>query len=345
MKIFLCIVILLCSCLPVLSQQHDENMSFATMREKEDTAEVREFLKLAKDFETTHPDSAIQYYQKATALALQLKNTMLLTACMAQHIGFLNDEAKFEEALSLAQHNITIAKKLKLPSVLMLTCNQVANEYEYLGDYESATEYYLKSLQLATTIGDKRMQRKLNNNLASVFLGLQDYSTGYRYASTAYEMAKEVKDTVTMANCLVNMGIAELHEKKYDQALQDFDEAEKTGYRIPDMTLVADALSDKGLVYLTIHKLDAAAASYQNQKAIADKYDLPYEKMYALFQLAMVAKEKGNLNRADKYASDAVTIGEKVGTASELMEMYDSMAVIKEKKGDYRSALYFKDKY
>lgn len=111
------------------------------------------------------------------------------------------------------------------------------------------------------------------------------------------------------------------------------------------MTLVADALSDKGLVYLTTHHLNDAAASYQKQESIADKYDLPYEKLYSLFQLALVEKEKGNFTKANEYASHAIAIGERLGTADELMEMYDSMAVIKQKLGDYKSALYYKNKY
>jgi signal transduction histidine kinase len=295
--------------------------------------------------ESTLADSSVHYYEKATNLAFAIKNIPLLSICMAQHIALLNKGARFENALNLALHHIDLANQINNASLQMKTYNEAANEYEYLGNYEPATEYYLKSLQFAVLIGDKKMQRMLNNNLGSVFLSLKDYATGYNYSYRAYNMSKQAKDSVTMANCLVNMSVAELNQKKYNEALQYLDAAEAVGYRISDMTLVADALSDKGLIYLTNHDLNEAAASYQKQKLIADQYNLPYEKMYSLFQLAMVEKERGNFENADTYASHAIAIGERVGTSDELMEMYDSMSVIKQKTGDLKSALYFKNKY
>jgi two-component system, NarL family, sensor kinase len=330
--------------LPAVCQKNGREV-LLTSKKKSDTTQIHWLLTHGKTLEGNLPDSSAYYYEKATSLAFAIKNVRLLSRCMAQQTGLLNNEAKFEDALNLALHHIDIANQVNDRSIQMKTYNEAANEYEYLGNYEPATEYYLKSLQFAALIGDKKMQRMLNNNLGSVFLALKDYTTGYSYSSRACQMSKEAGDSVTMANCLVNMSIAELNQKKYQQALQHLDEAEVVGYRIPDMTLVADALSDKGLVYLTKHDLNEAAASYQKQKNIADKYNLPYEKMYSLFQLALVEKERGHFQNANTYASHAVAIGERVGTADELMEMYDSMSVIKQKLGDFKSALYYKNRY
>lgn len=326
-------------------QQTNKELSFAVYRNGSDTTKLRWLLTHGKTFEANNFDSAVYYYTKATALAFSLKNVHLFISSMQQHTSFLNNEAKFEEALALAQQHAVMADQLNNATVKMLAYNEEANEYEYLGSYESATEYYFKSLMLAESTGDKKMQRKINNNLGSVFLALKDYATGYTYSSRACEMAREVKDSVTVANCLVNMSVAELNQKKYEQALHHLDEAAKIGYSTRDMTLVADALSDKGLVYLSMHNLNAAAASYQKQKSIADEYNLPYEKMYSLFQMALVQKERRQYKNADGYAAHAIAIGEKVGTADELMEMYDSMSVIKQQLGDYKSALYYKNRY
>lgn len=343
-KSYLLIAITLIFYLPVVCQQTGKEISVTTSKNS-DTTQIRWLLNQGKTFESKLPDSAVYYYKKATSIAFAIRNIRLLSASMAQHIGWLNNDARFKDALDLALHHIDLANQINDASVQMKVYNEAANEYEYMGNYEPSTEYYLKSLQFAVRIGDKKMQRLLNNNLGSVFLGLKDYATGYSYSYRAYEMSKQAKDSVTMANCLVNMSIAELNQKKYQQALQHLDEAEAVGYRIPDMTLVADALSDKGLVYLTKHDLNDAAASYLKQKSIADKYNLPYEKMYSLFQLAMVEKERGNFQNANAYASHAIAIGERVGTADELMEMYDSMSVIKQKIEDFKSALLFKNKY
>jgi len=342
-KSSLLIAITLLFYLPVAGQHGGKRIPFTKIAR--DTTRINSFLAQGKAVEGNFPDSALHCYEKATSLAFQIKDVRLLTTCMSQQMTLLNNKARFEEALHLALLHIDMANQINDASLKMKAFNEAANEYEYLGNYGPATEYYLKSLQFAVQSGDKKMQRMLNNNLGSVFLALKDYTTGYSYSSRACELSKEAGDSVTMSNCLVNMGVAELYQKKYPEALQHLDEAEQVGYRIPDMTLVADALSDKGLVYLARHDLDEAAASYQQQKSIADKYNLPYEKMYSLFQLAMVEKEKGHFQNANNYASHAIAIGERQGTADELMEMYDSMSAIKQKIGDLKSALYFKNKY
>lgn len=344
-KSSLLIAITLFFCLPAKCQQAGKELFFTNYKNPWDTTQIHWLLGRGKAAEGNHPDSALHYYDRATSVAFASKNIPLLGRCMAAHIGFLNNQARFEDALNLGLHHIELANQVKDPSLQMKAYNEAANEYEYLGNYEPATEYYLKSLQFAVQIGDRKMQRMLNNNLGSVFIALKDYATGLGYSSRACQMSKQAGDSATMANCLVNMSVAELNQKQYGQALQHLDEAEAVGYRIPDMSLVADALSDKGLVYLSKHDLKAAAASYREQKSIADRYNLPFEKMYSLFQLAMVEKENGNFQTANTYASHAIAIGERVGTADELMEMYDSMSVVKQEIGDYKSALYYKNKY
>ena len=61
--------------------------------------------------------------------------------------------------------------------------------------------------------------------------------------------------------------------------------------------------------------------------------------------MAVVEKDKKNFSKAEKYATQAIAIGERLNTADELMEMYDTMSVIKEETGNLSEALLFKNKY
>lgn len=312
---------------------------------KDDSVLFQRYIDSGELYESTHPDSAAHYYKKAQSIAIQKNNKRELSLYFSHYIRLLNKQGNFEEALTLSQEHIKTAQELHDDHTLMLAYNEAANEYEYLSDYQPATELYIKALKIANSTNDKTMRQKINNNLSSVFLFLKDYVNGYNYSDEAYRISTEQKDTVTMGNCLINMGVAELHQQKYDEALSHFKESEKIGYSIPDITLVADALSDQGLVYYTMHRLKEAERTYQKDKAICDKYHLRYQKLYALFQLAVIEKEKRNFTTASRDAAQAITIGEQLGTSEELMEMYDTMAVIKEKMGDLKQALYFRKKY
>ncbi len=302
-------------------------------------------IETAKTYENTLPDSATYYFGKAKVLALKIKDEKGLSNYFSQYIRFLNHKGEFEEGLSQAKEHIDLGRQTRDSNVVMLAYNEVANEEEYLSDFQSATSYYLKALKLSVSLHKERMQRLINNNLSSVFISLKDYKTAYHYSEKAFYLAKEANDTTVMGDCLINMGVSEIHQQKYQQALHHFDEAERIGYEEPDMSLVADALSDKGLVYYDLHQLPASEKQYLQQENIAVKYDMPYEQLYALFELAVVKKEKGDWVTAEKYALRAIAIGERLNTNDELTEMYDTMAVIKTKLGKFLEAIAYKNKF
>lgn len=303
------------------------------------------YLQYGEAFQSSNPDSAAFYYQQAKTLADRLNDKKGLSKYFSHQINLYNQKAEFDEGLAAAQQDVSIAEQLKDPEILIEGYNDVANEYEYLGDYQPASEYYLKSLQLASSRGDEGMESKIYDNLASVFISLKDYSVADTYCHNAFNLASKLHDTVTMGNCLINMGVTEIHEKKYKEALLHFAQAEEIGYKIPDISLVADALSDEGLVYYTIHDLKTAEKKYQHELMITKKYSLPFEKLYALFELAVVAKDRKSFGTAEEYAARAISIGEHLNTADELMEMYDTMSVIKERMGKPAEALLYKNKY
>jgi len=340
------LVTFLFNSLSVFSQQTLKDSLINLLKASPENKEkIMYYLDYGKTFQASSPDSADFYYQKAKSLAAHLNDLKGMSKYFSYEINLLNQKAQFEEGLALAEKDTSIARKINEPLILIEAYNDVANEYEYLADYQQASEYYIKSLKLATDAGNEEMESKINDNLASVFLWLKDDSLGYMYSTKAFVIAQQRHDTVTMGNCLLNMGVAEIHQKKYKDALLHFRQSEKIGYQIPDMSLVADALSDEGLVYYTIHDLKTAAEKYQQQLVITKKYHLPYEELYALFELAVVEKDKKHFPLAENYAARAIAIGEDLNTPAELMEMYDTMSVIKQNLGKPAEALLFKNKY
>ena len=62
-----------------------------------DTVKVRTLIAKAKSYENTSPDSATYYYEKAQALALEIKDGVGLENYFSHYIRFLNHKAQFEE--------------------------------------------------------------------------------------------------------------------------------------------------------------------------------------------------------------------------------------------------------
>ncbi len=312
---------------------------------KKSSYTVSDYLLKGKSFEQTKPDSAWFYYKKARDIAIQQNDQRGLSDYVSHAIVLLNKRGKYPDALDLGDELINIGFTLKDTSILIKGYNDIANDYEYLGALQEASENYLTALKLADKLQNNSMQQRLNNNIASIFIELKDYNRANSYAMKSYEMASANADTAAMGSCLINLGIAELHLNQNDLALKHFNKTIKIGKLVNDVTLIGDARINKGVVYTNQKDFINARKEYKQVQLIAEKYNLPDYSLYALFSLAVLDQQELKFKQASELTKQAISIGEKLGAAEELREMYDTLSVILEKAGDLKGALLYRKKY
>ena len=306
---------------------------------------IKILLEQGEKFVQVQPDSALFYYEKAHRLALQNNDKKSLSLFNSYAIKLLNNEGKYEKALTMGQQMIRIGEETKDTIILIKGYNDAANEYEYLGELQKASENYLIALRFADRIGNSNMQQKLNNNIASVFIELKDYIQANKYAANAYQTAIANKDNAEIGSCLINLGITEIHLKKFTSALEHFNQAVLIGRQIDDATLVADAKLNRGIIFEKQNNLRNAQKDYEEVNVIAKKLKMPDYSLYALFSLAGIEDKRNEYTQAVKYIKQAIVIGKKLGAANELQEMYDTLSVILEKTGDFNGALQSRKNY
>lgn len=302
-------------------------------------------LKYGSKFEQTAPDSAWYYYEKAHQIAKRNNNKLGLSQYISHAIVLLNNKGDYQKALDMSQETISLGNALKDTVILVKGYNNVANEYEYLGELQEASKNYIEALRLADLLGNPIMQQKLNNNIASVFIELKDYTQANIYASKAYNMSKANRDTAEMGSSLINLGVTESHLKKYDLAMDHLNEAIKIGSLVRDVTLIADARLNKGDIYTKENKLNYAQHEYEQVHLMAERMKMPDYNLYAIFSLALVAKLRNNNNKAATLIKHAIVIGEELSAKDELREMYNTLSTVLERTGDIRGALIYRKKY
>jgi signal transduction histidine kinase len=302
-------------------------------------------LQQGKQFLQLQPDTAAFYYEKAYQLALRNNDQDGISKYISYAVVLLNNEGKYDSALSLGNKMINIGKTLKDTAILIKGYNDAANEYEYMGELQEASENYTTALKLADIINNPKMQLKLNNNLASVFIELKEYKQANVYASKAYEMAETIKDTAEMGSSLINLGITEMHISKNSLAMKHFNETIKISNEVHDVTLAGDARLNEGDIYTNENKFKIAQYEYEQVYSMAKKLGMPYYKLYSLFSLANMYNQKNDLDRAIDYTKQAIAIGKKLGAKDELTEMYNTLSVLLEKKGNTKDALTYRKKY
>jgi two-component system, NarL family, sensor kinase len=247
---------------------------------KDDSVKVFSYYQYGETFETENADSAFFYYKKGKELSDKLNYIKGIAAYVSYSIVILNNQGKFKEALKLCNDLLEVLEKGSSKKELASAYINAGSEWQYLSDLETAADYYLKAVKLGEDIGNKKIQRVANNNLASVFNSLQQYEKGKQYAEKSLVIAKELKDDYAVASSTINIATSESFLKEYNQSLAHFKEVELLGKKMEDDIIIMDGWLGMADNLSEINKGNEAEAYYRKVIEMAKKIEAPEYEMY-----------------------------------------------------------------
>ena len=312
---------------------------------RQDTDRVTALLSVGDHYSIRRPDSAVYYFENALALARRLHWPRGIAAYDSHIIQVLNDRGDYQGAFRLCLEAMRIYTDSGTPEDRVRAYNNVANEYQYLGDLNAAVDNYVKSMLLAETLPNRKYMKILSNNLASVFYELEQYDKCYTYALQAYHIAGELKDTEGVASSLVNLGLSEGHLNRNDSAIKHFGEIIRVGSRLDDYTLICDAYVNMASIFVRQHRVTLAKPKFDSVLILANEHGNPNYRMLALAGLADIAMEEQAWPLADRDTKEAMAIAVRLRDRDNLVQLYDKEANIREKMSDWKGALAFRNRF
>lgn len=288
----------------------------------QDSNQVSRFIQSGNSFlDEDQIDSASFYFEKANRMARAINFHKGIWESNRGNNKVLNRKGRYQEALQLALESVELCKELtKLD--LAIAYNNLGNVYQYLGDLNLAATHYLNSLQLAEKIGELRLQQKLNNNLATVFLELEEKDKSFQYSSKAYKLAIQNKDSVGIASSLVNLGVAEILNKRYEKATRHLNQVLEFGHAFNDPSYVLDGYINLGDLEAAKNNNIGALGYYKKALTILDKYPVPDYELYVFFGLAQNYFRLKQYREANLYLQKSIQTGQSINALKELRKIY-----------------------
>jgi two-component system, NarL family, sensor kinase len=311
----------------------------------DDTARVMLYYQYGELFESSNPDSALWYYDLARTRSKELKYQKGQAAYASNAIVILNNRGKFREALELTKEALAIYKQVGTKKDLAVAYINIGSEWQYLSDFEAATENYFEAKKLAEEIGDKRLQRISTNNLASIFVNMEQYEKGKEYAEKSLVLARELKNDYAIASSTYNIANAEIYLKQYDNALEHFKDIEAIGTRTEDYIVILDGWLGQADVYKTIPQYKEAELYFKKVVTLSTENEAPEYEMYAQMGLADVYTATNTPQLATQALTKGISLATELGSTNELKDLYFKAAVLFEKTGKYSTALDFRKKF
>lgn len=242
------ILVLSCCCLLTNGQ------SIAVIKEKlaapaEDTVRVNLLIKLATALSTTNKDSSRICIDNAIALAVKLNFTdglMRSNVAKAEIFEKPNRKESIDHYLAALPYARTLNRK----DYEMRILNRVGGQFYMLGDYVTAEDYYVQTLDLARTIKDFNHVVTSSTNLGMTYTKLTDYSRAFE----ALTLSNRVADSLGMranigGNCIDIAHLLTL-QKKYDEAILYYDKAIEIFLQENEPEIAGFATVGKGETYM-----------------------------------------------------------------------------------------------
>jgi two-component system NarL family sensor kinase len=312
---------------------------------KDDTSKVFLYYEYGKQFENTHPDTALRYYNMARERSVVLNFFRGQTAYASHAIVILNNRGKFREALELCKEALILYKQIGSKKELSSAYLNIGSEWQYLSDFQQAAENYFEARKLAEEINDKRLLRVTNNNLASIFINLKEFQRGKEYAEKSLALAIEMKNDYAISSSTYNIAAAELSLKQYDKALKNFSNIEAIGIRTNDYIVILDGKLGMAEVYKAMLNIGQAEKYFKQVISFSQEKNAPEYEMYAYMGIADLYITIGRSKEAGHSVLSGIALALELGSNYELKDLYLQASVLEEKNGEFLRALDFRKKY
>ena len=311
-----------------------------------DTAKVKVYLAISdQHYYADQMDSAAFYCLKAGELARSLEYKRGIADYISYYIPVLNRQGKYQEGLDLALESLTVSKEIGDNSLIAMAYNNAGNQYQYLGDLKTSATHYLNALIFSESVDTPQRRMRYSNNLASVFLELEEKSKSYYYAKKSYQLAYETSDSLGMASSLVNLALSEVFNEKFDDAIRHLDQVLALGYALEDDSYVLDALINKADVYSKLKNYREALRLYQQSAQVLKRYQVPDYELYVYLGLAQNYFHTGSYGAATEYLDKAIAVARDLQSLQELSKLYLLGSELHEKMNENSIALSFRKQY
>ncbi len=168
-----------------------------------------------------HKQNTYLALKELEKLSTELNNVQKKLVSYKNLFEFFIDLEMYDSALVYNEKIKYLGEKHGLSEDITNVNGYLGGFYSKLKKYDTAKEYFLKSLKLKA---DKN-KTSLFSDLGNTYYYLQNYDSAFYYYNLANEQAKKFQDTLGIAYTLNNIGLYYKAKRNYEQALNLFNES------------------------------------------------------------------------------------------------------------------------
>lgn len=137
------------------------------------------------------------------------------------------EKGNYPEAMNYYLQGLSTSQENHDSTYLPNFYNNLGVVYINLSDHRKALEYYAKALPLFEKVNDTMNIAGATTNIGSIYIHFEEYQIARQYYEKGYEIFKSISLIGGQAHALFKLGLLDMKESKYDDALNKLFESKK----------------------------------------------------------------------------------------------------------------------
>ena len=283
------------------AQINDSLKNIINNPKTEDTVKIHSFYFIASQYVYQNPDSAEFFANKA----LQLSKTIKFESGIGEGygwLGYLNAEkGNISEAIDYNLKSLNLAEKKGLKSDYPVILNNLATLYMDLDDNEEALKYYNQCIEINLELNKKKSLITNYSNVSLIYNKQSDYTKALEFANKSVKLSEETKNERLMSNAYSRIGSLYEQLDSIDLALKYY----KKSYDLRVKNNIKKGIAMMSIklshIYLLQNQLIKAKQFANKAYNIANKWKYKYVKQESSKLLYQIFKKENNNQKALSY--------------------------------------------
>ena len=311
------------------------------------TKEKIEHLKLEiQKYDRKKPDKVIDLSEKLLHLAYATGDKELeFTALTHTGVAYI-DKKKYDKSIEYLQKANTIANNTQIiaDSLKSKLYNNIGGNYFFKEEYDSATVYYEKSLELRKGKRDTKEYLSIISNLAYLYQTLEKYEKALTYYFDLLRVYDDQKAINKQTDILRRIGRIYFYLRKYEDAVKYTKQAADLIRNQKDTKNLGKVLTTIGNIYYESNNYNEALKYYGEALEYVKDTKSTKGKAVLLNNIGLIQIHFGKYRDAFHHIEQSIIIRNQIDDKSEdLFHPYTSLAELSMKQGQFFNSIKYLD--
>ncbi|MFA5300695.1 MAG: tetratricopeptide repeat-containing sensor histidine kinase [Lutibacter sp.] len=277
-----------------------------------DTSRVSTYLKIAKLYLKSDPDSSLAYYTKALKLAKKTGNPYKI-ADVINKIGYFYEvNNKYQEAIKNYKDSFLNYKKLNNKNKMASIYNVIGKNYSFLNSEDEAIEYYLKSLKLYKELSNNSGIAKNYTSIGNLYYAEGNYEFAEKYFRDALLIYEKLDDKYGISSCFTNIANTLADNGKVEEGLDYYKKSIAIEEKLNDQEGIASNYNNIGDCYMNLEQYEKALEYFHKALKIAENNNIKNLRSLVYLNIAEIENKRKNYQNAIYAARKSYAIADEI---------------------------------